>query len=393
MFKVQVAHLWQAWFAERPAARAAVLFSGLNLLPILLFTLVFPPLRLDRQALPLSNPAEIAVRVGLAALMFALIVWLFRPGPRGAKELWAIGGAALALMTFYAQFYPLFLLLAVVPLLLRGWLGFGRTLFVSLLLALPITGLDEFLNHFLNAHATPDWGRYLSLLPWWLGFALVVNLYTLTALEFAYREALLRRNLAALSGAHLEFASLSERARISRELHDTLGHHLMTTRLNLQIMSRQELPPQARETLETLENSNAAAVRDLRGVVRLLRPLGGERTLVEALEKLLQRPEVTFTVQGEEVALNEAQRLTLYRAAQESLSNALKHAAGQPLTLRLCFDEGGVSLEAVNAAAPALSDPAGLGLAGLRERVTELGGQFQAGREGGRFRVVLRLPL
>ncbi|GHG10457.1 hypothetical protein GCM10017783_23610 [Deinococcus piscis] len=386
-------HWWHEWYAERPTARAAVLFSGLNLLPILLFTLVFPPLRLDMQTLPVTDPAEITVRLLAAALAFSLIVWALRPGQRAGQELWALGGAALALTAFYAQFYPLSLLLAVLPLLLRVWLSFRRTLLVSLLVSVPVTALDAFLNHFVNAHAAPDWGRWLALLPWWLGFALVVNFYTLTAFEFAYREALLRRNLAALSEAHLEFASLSERARISRELHDTLGHHLMTARLNLQVLARQDLSPGARATLSTLEESNAAAVSDLRSAVRLLRPLSGERNLVDAVDKLLERPGVTFAVQGQELPLNEAQRLTLYRAAQESLSNALKHAPGHLLTLNLHFDEDGVRLEAINTAGPALGDPAGLGLAGLRERVTELGGTFSAGREGGCFRLSLHLPV
>ncbi|MBB6015985.1 sensor histidine kinase [Deinococcus radiopugnans] len=386
----------RTWYADRPTARVTVLFSGLNLLAVLLFTLLIPPFRLaGRTPLPpLADPSAALLRTGLALGIFVLLVWLFRPGVRRARELLALAGLALPVLILYALSYPLLLLLSLVPPLLRPWLTWWRTLAFSVLLCVPVALLDAVLNRVLNGGSLDEALRASALLPWWLAFALLINLYTLSALEFAYREASLRRDLAALRETHLEFVSLSERARISRELHDTLGHHLMVGGMHLRLLRRQlEEEHPAGDPLVAVEASHAAAVHDLRRVVRVLRPLEGERGLREALEKLvIGQSSVTLTVDGEEPPLSEAIRLTLFRAAQEALTNACKHAPGQPLNLDVQFMPEAVILHAANPSRQALGDLAGLGLVGLRERVTELGGQFTAGLRQGQFRLELRLP-
>ena len=107
---------------------------------------------------------------------------------------------------------------------------------------------------------------------------------------------------------------------------------------------------------------------------------------------------VDFTVTGEPRPLSEAASLVAYRTAQEGLTNARKHAPGQPVALSLGFEAGQITLTVANPLPPAGSRAplaavgAGAGLTGLRERAALAGGTLEAGPADGTWRVALRIP-
>ena len=107
---------------------------------------------------------------------------------------------------------------------------------------------------------------------------------------------------------------------------------------------------------------------------------------------------VDFEVRGEPRPIPDEASLAAYRTAQEALTNARKHAPGQPVTLLLDYEPADVTLSVVNPVPPGreegpLADTgAGFGLVGLRERAALAGGTFDAGPEAGNWQVTLRIP-
>jgi signal transduction histidine kinase len=107
---------------------------------------------------------------------------------------------------------------------------------------------------------------------------------------------------------------------------------------------------------------------------------------------------VDFSVSGPPRPVSAEAGLTAYRTAQEALTNARKHAPGQPVTVSLGFESAEISvvvanpLPAEDAARPLATAGAGYGLTGLRERAALGGGTLTAGPAGGQWRVCLKIP-
>jgi len=187
-----------------------------------------------------------------------------------------------------------------------------------------------------------------------------------------------------------------ERLRIARELHDAVAHHVSL--MGVQAAAARAVldsdPGQAREQLEALESSSRAAVSELYQLLGTLRDeeaaappvtasLGLELlpTLVEDARTAGLR--VSLEQVGEPFAVPSLVGLNLYRIAQESLTNVLKHAGpGTRTRVHLRYADGGVELEITD---DGLGRPgpkqrgAGLGLLGMRERIATLGGTLEAG--------------
>lgn len=200
-----------------------------------------------------------------------------------------------------------------------------------------------------------------------------------------------------------ELAVAEERVRIARDIHDGLGHHL--TALNVQLQAAARLierdPARALDAVTTSRELAQAALDEVRQSVAAMRqtPLDG-RGLPEALASLVgdfgRRAELdaTLAVSGAPVALTAAAAQTLYRAAQEGLTNAQRHGAAATVRLTLAYGPGGVSLTVVDDGAGAAgANGGGFGLAGLRERAEQLGGAFAAGPlPAGGFQLRIAVP-
>jgi signal transduction histidine kinase len=201
-----------------------------------------------------------------------------------------------------------------------------------------------------------------------------------------------------------ELTVAEERARMSREMHDSLGHYLTVINVGLQNAQRfrEKRPEAAWEEVEEARELTREALSEVRCWVRALKPLAlQERAGPEALAALTRSFEgtgfdVRFTVEGSERELSGEVELTLYRALQEGLTNALRHSEARRVTASLDFGEENVSLTVADdgEGAPEGASEKGFGLATLGERAEALGGVLSAGNapEGG-FVVRVELPL
>jgi signal transduction histidine kinase len=164
--------------------------------------------------------------------------------------------------------------------------------------------------------------------------------------------------------------------------------------------------PGLREELYEAQRVAKGCLADVRGSVAALRPgVNGVESLKEGLCRLVSEFEainkdcqVALDLDEMTSEPNAVQRMTLYRCAQETLTNISKHAQASKVLLRLSTDEQQAELTVLNngqghtVVTPAPSS--GFGLLGMRERMQEMGGTMHAGAEaGGGWRVEVRLPL
>ena len=174
-----------------------------------------------------------------------------------------------------------------------------------------------------------------------------------------------------------ELATLQERNRLAREIHDGLGHFL--TAINIQLKAAQAVldrdRPRAIDALEKGQNLTEEALADVRNSIAALR---GEPTLSQPLPEVIENLLVECRAEGlvaELKILGDYQRLTppadftLYRAAQEALTNVRKHALASRVDVSLLYEEKKVCLTVCDNGIGADKPEDGFGLIGLRERV------------------------
>ncbi|WP_157032338.1 sensor histidine kinase [Kitasatospora cheerisanensis] len=205
-----------------------------------------------------------------------------------------------------------------------------------------------------------------------------------------------------------EQARLRERARIARDMHDALGHDLSLIALRAGALTLAPgLADPHREAARDLRAGAAAAVERLGEVIGVLSEeddtAGADEGPADAaVEDLLARAaaaglELRAEVTGTPEGLPRAVEHAVYRVVQEALTNAAKHAPGAPVTAAVGYTADGATVRIANGPAATAPDQlvggGGHGLAGLRERVRAVGGQFSAAptRDGG-FDVTAQLP-
>jgi signal transduction histidine kinase len=202
-----------------------------------------------------------------------------------------------------------------------------------------------------------------------------------------------------------EMAAIEERNRLAREMHDTLGHRL--TVASVQLEAAQRLCPtdseRAAGLVGTVREQVREALSELRATVATLRmPIEADLQLRSSLRRLMAHFEeatgltVNRILPQEMPHLPDGYRLTLYRAAQEALTNIQKHAEAQQVWLVLSTSDDAVTLlVGDDGRGLTLSrDATGFGLRGLRERAEQLGGELHLEpRPGGGTQLSFRLPL
>jgi signal transduction histidine kinase len=209
------------------------------------------------------------------------------------------------------------------------------------------------------------------------------------------------------AAAEVRAVAAQERTRIARELHDVVAHGMSVVALQA-VGGRRVLdtdPEQAREAFDTIARVTSTCLDEMRRLLGILRAdddlaplapqpsLGQVAVLVEQAH--LAGAEVEVTVSGEARSLPPGVDLSAYRIVQEALTNALTHAPGARLALRLRYEETAVVVEVVDDGPGDRGAPShGHGLIGMRERVELFGGTLEAGtRSEGGFGVRARLPL
>lgn len=174
-----------------------------------------------------------------------------------------------------------------------------------------------------------------------------------------------------------ESTRLNERIRISRELHDLLGHHLTALSLNLEVASHLT-DGRAREHVQQAHLLARLLLTDVREAVSQLRE-GGAIDLCEALAALAQGvPSLNIHLDlPERLTLNDPLRAqVILRCVQEVITNAVRHAEADNLWITLRHERGGIILHARDDGRGAGDAAIGNGLRGMRERLTEYGGKL-----------------
>ena len=225
-----------------------------------------------------------------------------------------------------------------------------------------------------------------------------------------YQDELTRRQaeLRALSAQVLE-AREEEKTRIARELHDELGQLLTALKMDLGWMQERlighdpDLSTKAAKMGETL-NQTVTSVRRIAADLRplMLDDLGLPDATAWLVEDFAQRSGVKCDFRmapgGELAGLERNLANTVYRALQESLTNIARHAQARNAWVLLAADDDGIRLEIEDngrgIAPEDLAKSRSLGLKGMRERVSYIGGTLEVGRAArGGTRVALRVPL
>ncbi|MFI7677962.1 sensor histidine kinase [Actinophytocola sp. NPDC049390] len=288
---------------------------------------------------------------------------------------------------------------------------FGK---VGLLLALYAAGAH--LARFRRALATVLTAGYAALalvlhnlgspqgFPDFLAFGLVLVVIWMagTGMRRWRRDEAERRALAA------EVAAAAERARIARDLHDVVTHHV--TAMVVQADAAQFLldsaPARAGDGLSAISDTGRRALTELRTLLGVLEATGEPTTAdrAPALGKVADLVEqarlagqpVEWTEQGEQRPRSVDVELAAYRVVQEALTNALKHATGNATNVLVRHEEDHIEVE-VTTTGPAVGTPVtpsgGRGLTGLRQRVLMLGGDLVSGHVPERgFRVWAMIP-
>jgi signal transduction histidine kinase len=202
-------------------------------------------------------------------------------------------------------------------------------------------------------------------------------------------------------------AVVEERARIARELHDVIAHHvsMIVLQAGAERSILDESNASTREVLLTVEESGRSALTEMRRLLGILRddrsePLAPQPGLDDVPTLVGQLREaglpVELQIEGDPRELPVGIQLSAYRIVQEALTNALKHAGNARARVNVRYGADSLELEIADdgGGVAARAPGGGHGLVGMRERVALYGGRFQANRSpGGGFVVKAALPL
>jgi signal transduction histidine kinase len=214
-------------------------------------------------------------------------------------------------------------------------------------------------------------------------FAFVLAALHLREQQARSELAVANTRLTELSAQAEELATMRERTRVARDIHDGLGHHLTVVGMQVQaaraVLRRD--PAKADGLLSLAEDQARQALASVRESVAALREARPAQRLSEQLEALALESTAaglptSVDVQGAERRLGSDVQVALYRAAQEGLTNIHKHANAHTAVLRLVYLPSSVSLEVRDDGRGLGGDPGGFGLVGIRERVDRLGGSL-----------------
>ncbi|WP_060860661.1 sensor histidine kinase [Paenibacillus riograndensis] len=201
-------------------------------------------------------------------------------------------------------------------------------------------------------------------------------------------------------------AQAEERIRIARQLHDDIGHRLI--RVKMMTEAAIHTLPHSQETgmemMNQIRDQLAASMDDMRAAVRRIN-YGSQLEGVYALDRLLEELgrdtgiETSYQVHGMPFPLYPSVRVTLYKNAQEALTNAIRHGRATAVWIKVSFSGQEVAMEVGNNGQRPEENPllrlrgkGGMGLQGMAERVHLIGGTLELQLEP-EFAVITRVAL
>ena len=338
----------------------------------------------------LAMLAEIGAGVAAIALLPLVIGHKAKPGRRAGIVAAVI---ILASMSSLAAPAALIALGAVASWLHRGWL-------IAACASMAVAfGLVAVLDPSIPALI---W-EYINI------NVLLCAIVVLIGMSFGRRRVLLEslhdraEALEREQAAVVAQTQLAERTRIAREMHDTLSHRLALISLHAGGLSvHPDKPEVIEETARVIQEAAHAASNELRAVLTVLRDDQHDVRLDVSLADLadavrLPGVDVRLTVdEGVAGRLGEvapSASRALARVVTEGIANAVKHAPGRPIAVRVAGTPGErASVRVTNPLGEGSGLAGGYGLIGLRERIALAGGQLNAGRDGSDFVLTAWVP-
>jgi signal transduction histidine kinase len=356
-----------------------------------------------------SNPAadfirEIRVDTP-TPLMYAATALAFLPlALRRRFPLWVLGVVTVA-AGLYDRFFHAPSITVIAPLIALytvGTLRSRRTVWIAAAVAfaftaglmIPQLSTSRLIGELVRVGAT---------------FAVAASLGDATRNRRAYIAEVEERASQAEQTREQEAARRveEERLRIARELHDVTAHSLSLIAVQAGAAEKvvERDPAAARRALEAIRLTSRSSLAELRAMLGVLR--GDEEAApmspagrLEGLTQLVASVEEAGVIVSLEIAGNVADLpayadVSAYRIVQEALTNVVRHAAATGATVRVLRESDAVLVEVTDdGRTHSAAVVEGHGMAGMRERVSALGGTFEAGPQpGGGFLVSARLPL
>lgn len=325
---------------------------------------------------------------GLVISFIGLLLQRFRPEP-------GVAVVALGMFIFAASAMlvgPLgYLVVAYEAYFISAKLTLRRKLWLTLLLLGSFFAMVWATCY--NA-GTTGVGVDFRTAEFWLFWGLIILLTAVTvALMWLTGRYSLRRDQAVEAlAARAELATVSERNRIARELHDIVAHSLTVVIAQAdggRYAGRKD-PDKAIEALDTIAARGRSALTQMRELLSVLHDdapsprsttvtpgVAGVPDLVEDAKR--NGVQVELHVTGEPHQLDEVRDLSVYRIVQESLTNVLKHAGSVPAQVRLEWEPVQVTISVDNAPGDEQIEGSGRGLTGIRQRVAIHGGEAKWG--------------
>ena len=283
---------------------------------------------------------------------------------------------------------------------------------VTFLQRTPASAFENASGHISPLFATAVNGVLINVLIF--GFAYFFGETAWTAARREHELAVQAERQRASQAEARERAVADERLRIARELHDVVAHHVSVMGVQASAGRRvlDKDPAKARTALASVEQSARTAVDELRRMLGLLRqaespgpPDSASTGGVDRIDDLLANAReaglrTTIGVYGEPVPLPDSLSQAAYRVVQEAVTNTLKHASATTIDVRVRYLSHDLEIDVADDGRGAVTgrDTGGMGLVGMRERVTAHDGVLETGPlvDGGTrrgFRVRARFPL
>jgi signal transduction histidine kinase len=268
---------------------------------------------------------------------------------------------------------------------------------VTSLFFLVVTHFDSGIKQFFDLPLD----EMVDILIRWVIFSMVCTFVALLARANEERARLIaelqaaKQVLEAVHRQEVELVALRERERLARDLHDSLGHTLVTLAVQLEAVQRlYPVNPEGASTqIDQMKTLTRSSMEALRHTLAGLRTLAlNQRPLVKAMTDLSaetsQRTglEITYQVDREVDQLSPAMAEALWRVTQEALMNVEKHAAARHVQIELHLQPEAVTLrvtdDGIGLRTNLTNRPGHYGLRGMHERIEGLGGILTVGNNG-----------
>jgi len=326
------------------------------------------------------------------AVLFACAFWLttrphsFERSPRRAVALLAVQ-ALIAVLSITDYF---FIVAAQAPFIFAPigallWLGGQIVVLSGVALALASSGADVIIPEMAGAPPRLAMAVTLLYLAGWQVFAFSVGY--LAASERRSRQQLERntRELMATQQMLADSSRVAERAQISQELHDTLGHSLTVLNVNLELASHLT-DGHAAEAISKAQTVGRMLLADVREVVHAL----GDRRTVDLRAALTMlaadshSPAIHLSLPESLDVTDPSKAHAIFRCVQESITNAARHARARNLWVELTQTSEGLDVHIADDGHGRSKVEPGRGLKGMRERLEGVGGRLKIHAAPGR---------